>query len=80
MEIPSTNLTGQTLVDPLTLIVSLEDQRLDVYRGLERIETTRVSSGMRGYQTLTGVFGILQKKPEHFSNLYTPHPCRGCSV
>ena len=74
VDIPSTDLHGQTLVDPLTLIVSLKDQRLDVYRGLERVETTRVSSGMRGYQTLTGVFGILQKKPEHFSNLYDSAP------
>lgn len=65
---------GTILSDPLTLIISLKDQKLDVYRGAERVETTRVSSGMRGYDTLTGVFGILQKKQEHYSNLYAGAP------
>ena len=67
-------IQGTILSDPLTLIISLKDQRLDVYRGMERIETTRVSSGKRGYDTLTGVFGILQKKREHYSNLYDNAP------
>lgn len=73
-EIASTEIFGRLIVEPLTVIVSLKDQQLDVYRGLERIETTRVSSGKRGYQTLTGVFGILQKKQEHYSNLYDSAP------
>ena len=69
-----TEVYGQILVDPLTLIISLKDQRLDVYRGLQRVETTPISSGKRGYETLTGVFGILQKKKEHYSNLYDSAP------
>ena len=73
-EIASTEITGKRVAEPLTLIVSLKDQQLHVYRGLERVESTRVSSGMRGYQTLTGVFGILEKKPEHYSNLYDNAP------
>jgi len=73
-EIVSTKIQGKRIAEPLTVIVSLKDQQLDVYRGLERIETTRVSSGKPGYQTLTGVFGILQKKPEHYSNLYDNAP------
>jgi len=73
-EIEATEISGTVLVDPLTIIVSLKDQRLDVYRGLHRIESTKVSSGKSGYQTLTGVFGILQKKKEHFSNLYGAAP------
>ncbi|MDJ0511911.1 MAG: L,D-transpeptidase family protein [Methyloceanibacter sp.] len=74
VEITSTKIQGRRIAEPLTVIISLKDQQLDVYRGLERVETTRVSSGKRGYQTLTGVFGILQKKPEHYSNLYDNAP------
>ena len=74
IELEFTEISGQILVDPLTLIISLKDQRLDVYRGLKRVETTRISSGKRGYETLTGVFGILQKKKEHYSNLYDSAP------
>ena len=73
-EMEATEVSGTVLIDPLTIIVSLKDQRLDVYRGLHRVETTKVSSGRSGYQTLTGVFGILQKKKEHFSNLYGAAP------
>lgn len=73
-EIEATEISGTVLVDPLTIIVSLEDQRLDVYSGLHRVESTKISSGKSGYQTLTGVFGILQKKKEHFSNLYDAAP------
>jgi peptidoglycan hydrolase-like protein with peptidoglycan-binding domain len=71
---PEAAFRGTILSEPLTVVISLKDQKLDVYRGLERIETTRVSSGKEGYDTLTGVFGILQKKREHFSNLYDSAP------
>jgi lipoprotein-anchoring transpeptidase ErfK/SrfK/peptidoglycan hydrolase-like protein with peptidoglycan-binding domain len=73
-EILATQINGKVIAQPLTVIISLEDQQLDVYRGLKRVETTRISSGKPGYQTLTGVFGILQKKPEHYSNLYDDAP------
>lgn len=81
-EMEATEVSGTVLIDPLTIIVSLKDQRLDVYRGLHRVETTKVSSGRSGYQTLTGVFGILQKKREHFESVWcrtyaldaAPHP------
>jgi lipoprotein-anchoring transpeptidase ErfK/SrfK len=73
-EILATQISGKVIAQPLTVIISLKDQQLAVYRGLERIETTRVSSGKPGYQTLTGVFGILEKKPEHYSNLYDNAP------
>ncbi|MGD8356050.1 MAG: L,D-transpeptidase family protein [Methyloceanibacter sp.] len=70
----ATQINGKVIAQPVTVIISLKDQQLDVYRGLERVETTRISSGKPGYQTLTGVFGILQKKPEHYSNLYDNAP------
>ena len=60
--------------EPLLLAISLLEQKLNVYRGLELIETTKVSSGARGYETRTGVFSILEKKRYHHSNLYSNAP------
>ncbi|MHA1517389.1 MAG: L,D-transpeptidase family protein [Alphaproteobacteria bacterium] len=71
---PGTPIEGAVLSEPLTVVISLKDQKLDVYRGLDRVGTTRISSGKMGYETLTGVFGILQKKREHYSNLYDNAP------
>jgi uncharacterized protein YjbI with pentapeptide repeats/lipoprotein-anchoring transpeptidase ErfK/SrfK/peptidoglycan hydrolase-like protein with peptidoglycan-binding domain len=60
--------------EPLLLTISLLEQKLNVYRGLELVETTKVSSGARGYETRTGVFSILEKKRYHHSNLYSNAP------
>lgn len=59
---------------PLHMLVSINEQRLDVYRGLQLIETTPISSGKRGHSTPTGVFSILEKRRRHFSNLYDNAP------
>ncbi|MCC4244023.1 L,D-transpeptidase family protein [Stappia indica] len=59
---------------PLQILVSLDDQKLEVYRGTKLIETTRISSGKRGHGTPTGVFSILEKRRRHFSNLYNNAP------
>lgn len=56
--------------DPLIAIVSLRDQRLFVYDSDGLIASSRVSSGTRGYETPEGVFSIIQKKEEHYSNIY----------
>lgn len=59
---------------PTTLVISLGQQKIDVYRGTEKIGTSSVSSGMRGYGTRTGVFTILEKRRQHYSNLYGGAP------
>jgi len=59
---------------PLQMLVSLEEQQIQVYRGTELIETSPISSGMRGHSTPTGVFSILEKRRKHFSNLYANAP------
>ncbi|MES0880072.1 L,D-transpeptidase [Roseibium sp. SCP14] len=59
---------------PLHMLVSLDDQQIKVYRGLDLIETSPISSGMRGYSTPTGVFSILEKRRKHFSNIYDNAP------
>jgi peptidoglycan hydrolase-like protein with peptidoglycan-binding domain len=59
---------------PLHMLVSLNDQQIKVYRGTDLIETSPISSGMRGHSTPTGVFSILEKRRKHFSNLYNNAP------
>jgi hypothetical protein len=59
---------------PLTLIVSIGDQRLRVYDADGQIASSRVSTGRPGFDTPTGVFSILQKKVHHRSNIYSGAP------
>ena len=59
---------------PMTLIVSLRHQKLDVYRGARLVETTAISSGMKGHETQPGVFSILEKRRYHESNIYSNAP------
>lgn len=58
----------------LRLVVSLTDQKVDVYRGLEVIESSRVSTGKAGHSTPAGVYSILQKSRWHRSNIYSSAP------
>jgi hypothetical protein len=55
---------------PVTMIVSLDEQRAYVYRNGLRIAYTTVSTGRKGYATPTGVFTILQKDRDHHSDKY----------
>ena len=60
--------------EPMTLVVSLSQQKIDVYRGTEFLSSAPVSSGMRGYATKAGVFSILEKRRYHHSNIYSGAP------
>jgi uncharacterized protein YjbI with pentapeptide repeats/lipoprotein-anchoring transpeptidase ErfK/SrfK len=60
--------------EPLTLVVSLNEQNIDVYRGMVLLTSAKVSSGMPGHETRTGVFSILEKRRYHRSNLYSGAP------
>ena len=59
---------------PLVVVVSLPEQRAHVYRNGVRIAVSTISSGKPGHETPTGVFPILQKREEHYSNLYNNAP------
>jgi hypothetical protein len=60
--------------EPMTLIVSLRNQKVDIYRGTALVTSSTVSTGMRGYDTKAGVFSILEKQRMHHSNLYSAAP------
>lgn len=60
--------------EPMTLVVSLSQQKVDVYRGLTLVTSSSVSTGQRGYATKAGVFSIIEKQRMHHSNLYSGAP------
>jgi hypothetical protein len=55
---------------PVLAVVSLSKQRVTVYGADGRMFEAPVSTGKAGYETPAGIYSILQKKREHYSNLY----------
>ena len=59
---------------PVEIVVSIPLQIAYVYRGGTLIGVTTVSTGRPGHDTPRGTFEILQKRREHYSNLYNNAP------
>jgi hypothetical protein len=59
---------------PLMAIVALGEQRVTIYDAEGQILRAPVSSGQTGYETPAGIYSILQKQAEHFSNVYENAP------
>ena len=55
---------------PIMAIVSLSNQRVTIYDADGWILRAPVSSGQTGYETPAGVYSVIQKEEEHYSNLY----------
>ena len=55
---------------PLMAIVSLSNQRVTIYDADGWILRAPVSSGQPGYETPAGIYSVIQKEEEHYSNLY----------
>lgn len=58
----------------VSIIVSIPDQRVHVYRNGIRIGVSTCSTGRKGHETPTGVFTILEKDKKHFSSTYNNAP------
>jgi hypothetical protein len=56
--------------DPILAIVSLPRQRITIYDAQGWILRAPVSSGQKGRETPAGIFSVIQKEAEHYSNLY----------
>src|SRR5262252_7818887 len=56
--------------EPIMAIVSLRDQQITVYDDKGWIMRAPVSSGQKGRETPAGVFSVIQKDAEHYSNMY----------
>jgi lipoprotein-anchoring transpeptidase ErfK/SrfK len=59
---------------PVVMVVSLPEQKAYVYRNGVLIGASTVSTGKKGHETPTGVFTILQKHEDHYSNIYDSAP------
>jgi lipoprotein-anchoring transpeptidase ErfK/SrfK len=55
---------------PILAIVSLKRQQITVYDADGWILRAPISSGQKGRETPAGVFSVIQKEAEHYSNLY----------
>jgi L,D-transpeptidase catalytic domain len=62
-------ITGEP-VEPIIAIVSLRNQRITVYDSNGWIVRAPVSSGQKGRETPAGIFSVIEKQAEHYSNLY----------
>lgn len=56
--------------EPIMAIVSIKSQQIMFYDADDWILKAPVSTGTKGRETPAGVFTILQKNPDHRSNLY----------
>lgn len=55
---------------PVMAIVSLNQQRVTVYDTGGAMLRAPVSTGKTGYDTPAGIYTVLERKAEHYSNLY----------
>jgi hypothetical protein len=55
---------------PVMAIVSLNQQRVTIYDKDGPVLQAPVSTGQSGYETPAGIYSVLEKQAEHYSNLY----------
>jgi hypothetical protein len=53
-----------------SIVVSLREQEVYLYRGGYRTASSRISSGREGYRTPIGRFQMIRKGEDHRSSLY----------
>ena len=56
------------------ILISLADQRMDVFGDHKLIAWSTISTGRSGYPTPTGIFLVTEKDRDHHSNLYHNAP------
>jgi hypothetical protein len=56
--------------EPIMAIVSLHDQQITIYDTDGWILRAPVSSGQKGRETPAGIFSVIQKEADHYSNMY----------
>ena len=60
--------------EPMIVVVSIGQQKVDVYRGTTLVTTSAVSTGTSAHPTFIGAFSIMQKARWHHSNIYSNAP------
>jgi len=69
-ERPVESIESRAAGEPMLAIVSLQSQRITVYDANGWILRAPVSSGQRGRETPAGIFSVIQKEADHYSNIY----------
>lgn len=64
------SVDSRTAGEPVMAVVSLQRQRITIYDANGWILRAPVSSGQKGRETPAGIFSVIQKEAEHYSNLY----------
>src|SRR3982751_2124903 len=64
------SIESRTAGEPIMAIISLRKQRITVYDANSWIVRAPVSSGQKGRETPAGIFSVIQKEADHYSNLY----------
>src|SRR5256884_830095 len=64
------SIESRSTSEPIMAIVSLRSQRITIYDAKGWILRAPVSSGTKGRETPAGIFSVIQKVEEHYSNLY----------
>ncbi len=70
----SSTLQQMASEEPVLMLVSLRHQSMRVFSGDTLVARSRVSTGMPGHRTPTGVFSVLEKRRRHHSNIYSRAP------
>jgi hypothetical protein len=55
---------------PVMAVVGLTEQRVTIYDAEGKTLRASVSTGQTGYETPAGIYSVIQKEAEHYSNLY----------
>ncbi len=61
---------GSLATPPVMAIVSIKNQNISLYDANGGAMRARVSSGKFDYETPVGIYSVLQKQEEHYSNVY----------
>ncbi|MGH7488319.1 MAG: L,D-transpeptidase family protein, partial [bacterium] len=64
----------ETSKGPYQIVIAIGAQRIYLYGADGLIRESRVSTGMRGHSTPTGVFSVIEKDYFHRSNIYSGAP------
>jgi hypothetical protein len=68
------NATDKPIKGPYHIVISINHQSISLYGADGLIRQSKVSTGMRGHGTPTGVFSVIGKEIFHRSNIYSSAP------
>ncbi len=70
-ERPVSDVIENTIAGPpIMAVVSIKDQRVSLYDAHGGALRAHVSSGRTDYETPVGIYSVLEKEEEHYSNVY----------